>query len=133
MLVYQCIKSEPAAVFLSVFTLLCAWSLASLTSFHGLIISLGQTTNERVRGVYETLENPANKGCFNNWYEAICSKIPPSRIPRDFSEIVDCRKGRAERDGNDVEENVETVYNSIQASEAVSRAVAAVHGIVYTE
>lgn len=136
-MVYECIKSEPTAVFLCFFTLLCAWSLASLTCFHGLIITVGQTTNERVRGVYEAMENPADRGCVRNWFEALCSEIPQSRIPRDFSAIVDCRKARAERDGRDVEADgaviVETVYNSIHAGEAVMAAVAAENGIVYTE
>lgn len=133
-LVYQCIKSEPTAVIFSFFTLLCAWSLASLTCFHGLIISLAQTTNERVRGVYDALENPANQGCIRNWLKAICSKIPQSRIPRDFSEIVDCQSGRANRDGHHEGELLgETVYNSIEAAEAVSAAVVKCNGIVYTE
>jgi palmitoyltransferase ZDHHC9/14/18 len=132
-LVYQCIKSEPTAIVFSFFTILCAWSLTSLTCFHGLIISLAQTTNERVRGVYEALENPANRGCIRNWLEALFSEIPQSRIPRDFSEIVDCQSGRANRDGCQGEFLGETVYNSIQAAEAVSAAVAKSNGIVYIE
>mmetsp|Transcript_3511 Transcript_3511/g.6649 ORF Transcript_3511/g.6649 Transcript_3511/m.6649 type:complete len:558 (-) Transcript_3511:2215-3888(-) len=133
-LIYRCIQSEPTAVVLSFFTLLCAWSLTSLTCFHGLIISLAQTTNERVRGVYEALENPANKGCIRNWFDALFGEIPQSRIPRDFSEIVDCQRGRANRDGCEQGEfGTETMYNSIQAADAVSAAVAKLNGIVYTE
>lgn len=127
-LVFECIKSEPTAVILSFFTLLCAWSLASLTCFHGLIITIGQTTNERVRGVYDALENPANKGVARNWFGALCSEIPESRIPRDFSQIVDCRVGR---DGREIEGSGETVYNSVLAAEAVAAAIAAEDGIVY--
>jgi len=129
--IYECIRSEPSAVILSFFTLLCAWSLASLTCFHGLIITIGQTTNERVRGVYDALENPANKGAATNWFGALCSEIPESRIPRDFSKIVDCRVVRANSDEEDMEGSGETVYNSMLASEAVSAAVAAEDGIVY--
>lgn len=133
-LIYRCVQSEPTAVVLSFFTLLCAWSLTSLTCFHGLIISLAQTTNERVRGVYEALENPANKGCIRNWFDALFGEIPQSRIPRDFSEIVDCQRGRANRDGCEQGEFLtETMYNSIHAADAVSAAVAKLNGIVYTE
>uniref|UniRef100_A0A6U0SGB7 Uncharacterized protein n=1 Tax=Eucampia antarctica TaxID=49252 RepID=A0A6U0SGB7_9STRA len=32
--------------------LLCTWSLVSLTCFHAFIVSIAQTTNERVRGIY---------------------------------------------------------------------------------
>jgi len=133
-IVYECIKAEPTAVILSFFTLLCAWSLASLTCFHGLIITIGQTTNERVRGVYDVLQNPGDKGIARNWFGALCSEIPESRIPKDFSQVVECRKGREERDGRgrDIEGSGETVYNSVLAGEAVADAVAAKNGIVYS-
>jgi hypothetical protein len=72
------------------FTLLCAWSLSSLLCFHGMIISVAQTTNERVRGVYRfgQLENEADKGCCMNWYAATCHPCPVSRLPTDMSEQV---------------------------------------------
>jgi len=72
------------------FTLLCAWSLTSLLCFHGMIISVAQTTNERVRGVYRLgqLENEADKGCCMNWYAATCHPCPVSRLPTDMSEQV---------------------------------------------
>ena len=72
------------------FTLLCAWSLTSLLCFHGMIISVAQTTNERVRGVYRfgQLENEADKGCCMNWYSATCHPCPVSRLPTDMSELV---------------------------------------------
>ena len=75
------------------FTLLCAWSLTSLLLFHSMIISAAQTTNERVRGVYRfgSAENPADQGCLRNWWTAFCSPWVPSRLPRDFSEMVVCR------------------------------------------
>jgi hypothetical protein len=81
-----------------------------------------------VRGVYDALENPANKGVARNWFGALCSEIPESRIPRDFSQIVDCRVGR---DGREIEGSGETVYNSVLAAEAVAAAIAAEDGIVY--
>lgn len=72
------------------FTLLCAWSLTSLLCFHGMIISIAQTTNERVRGVYRfgQSENEADMGCVKNWYTAACHPCPVSRLPKDMSELV---------------------------------------------
>jgi hypothetical protein len=72
------------------FTLLCAWSLTSLLCFHGMIISVAQTTNERVRGVYRfgQVENNADKGCCRNWYAAACKPCPVSRLPIDMSSQV---------------------------------------------
>mmetsp|Transcript_1228 Transcript_1228/g.2790 ORF Transcript_1228/g.2790 Transcript_1228/m.2790 type:complete len:550 (-) Transcript_1228:150-1799(-) len=72
------------------FTLLCAWSLTSLLFFHAMIISVAQTTNERVRGVYRfgQAENEADKGCLMNWFTATCVPCPTSRLPNDMSEAV---------------------------------------------
>ncbi len=144
-LIVEAIRKETTAVVFSIFTALCAWSLASLACFHGLIITIGQTTNERVRAVYDELDNPADLGLFKNWWTALCSTIPESRIPDDFSEIVDCCEARKERDAkkqsdqNGSNDNInavgdeETVYNSNMAAEAVSQAVASKGGIIYTE
>ena len=72
------------------FTLLCAWSLTSLLCFHGVIISIAQTTNERVRGVYRfgQAENAADSGCVQNWFTACCTPVPVSRLPTNMSEQV---------------------------------------------
>lgn len=72
------------------FTLLSAWSLTSLLFFHAMIISVAQTTNERVRGVYRfgQAENKADKGCLMNWFTAACVPCPTSRLPNDMSELV---------------------------------------------
>jgi hypothetical protein len=87
------IMSMPIVVLFGIFTLLCAWSLTSLMLFHAMIISLAQTTNERVRNVYQYggNVNEDNHGCWRNWGTALCSKRPPSRLPRDFSEMVTCQ------------------------------------------
>ncbi len=100
------ISHLPVVSFMSVFTLLCTWSLTSLTCFHALIVSVAQTTNERVRNVYKDGRpegsagpvNPADRGIFMNWREAFCQRIPESRLPKDFSEEVDCLEGRRRRD-----------------------------------
>lgn len=83
--------SMPIVVLFGTFTLLCAWSLTSLLVFHGMIISLAQTTNERVRNVYQYgNQNVDNHGCVQNWCYALCSKRRPSLLPNDFSEFVTC-------------------------------------------
>jgi len=89
---WTAILSMPLVVVMGTFTLLCAWSLTSLTCFHALIITLAQTTNERVRGVYQYsgTVNTADRGCCNNWISALCGRTPPSRLPRDFSAAVTC-------------------------------------------
>jgi hypothetical protein len=79
------------------FTLLCAWSLTSLLGFHAMIISASQTTNERVRGVYRAgVDNVADEGCCRNWYTAFCKSRVVSRLPKDMSDIVQCRYGDME-------------------------------------
>jgi palmitoyltransferase ZDHHC9/14/18 len=94
---WQClwtaILSEKFTFVFGSFTLLCAWSLTSLLCFHAMIISVAQTTNERVRGVYKygQVINDADHGCCQNWLATACTKIPTSRLPRDMSEMVKCR------------------------------------------
>ncbi|KAL9184025.1 hypothetical protein ACHAXT_002111 [Thalassiosira profunda] len=87
---FRTLSNLPVEVALGLFSLMCAWSLTSLTCFHALIITLAQTTNERVRGVYQYggIGNPADQGCWRNWTGMCCEKIPESRIPRDFSEVA---------------------------------------------
>ena len=85
------IFNMPGAMMLCVLTFLCSWSLASLTAYHFMIISIAQTTNERVRRVYQTgkLQNPANVGCCGNWANVFCTEIPKSYLP-NFDEVVKC-------------------------------------------
>lgn len=86
------VEAMPMLVILGVFTLACAWSLTSLLLFHGMIISVAQTTNERVRNVYQYGHNVNvdDHGCWRNWADATCSELPPSLLPDDFSDIVTC-------------------------------------------
>lgn len=91
--IWRAVKSMPLTVAFGSFTLLCAWSLVSLLGFHAMIISVAQTTNERVRGVYRYggAVNEADRGCCRNWVSAFCSPRPVSRIPNDFSDTVVCQ------------------------------------------
>lgn len=72
------------------FTGVCAWSLISLSLYHLRTISIAQTTNERVRGVFVAELNPYDRGCCANWRSCVGALVhpPPSRLPRDFSETV---------------------------------------------
>uniref|UniRef100_A0A7S1ZLY8 Palmitoyltransferase n=1 Tax=Ditylum brightwellii TaxID=49249 RepID=A0A7S1ZLY8_9STRA len=109
--VWLALLSYPSIVIFGIFTLLCAWSLTSLTCFHGLIITLAQTTNERVRGVYRYGRhvNTADDGCPQNWITALCSKRPESLLPTDFSEVVLCDEiGNTLRD--------ETIWNGVMST-----------------
>lgn len=87
---FRTMSELPVEVVMCLFALLCAWSLTSLTCFHALIITLAQTTNERVRGVYQYggVHNPADEGCWRNWLGMCCARAPNSRLPRDFSAEV---------------------------------------------
>lgn len=143
---YECIISEPLVILMACFTLLCGWSLTSLTCYHAYIISLAQTTNEKVRGVYDHnhLKNPADNGCLRNWKTVFCQKVPESLILPDFSGMVDCCEARRERlerkkahkfisengsTNSEFDFNVEAVYDPGKANEAVQNAI--VNGILY--
>jgi palmitoyltransferase ZDHHC9/14/18 len=87
-------------VLFALFTGSCCWSLVSLLLYHCRTISIAQTTNERVRGVYANRRdagsrNPADQGCCRNWWSccrSLCVR-PMSRLPRSFAETV--REGHA--------------------------------------
>ena len=120
--IWMTLLSMPLTVFFGIFTLLCAWSLTSLTLFHAMIISIAQTTNERVRGVYRYggVVNAADDGCCHNWCNAFCTTRPPSRLPNDFSEIVFADNGRTGECGGVIKESV---WNAEAAALAVSELV----------
>lgn len=84
--------NSPLPVLFGTFTLLCAWSLTTLLGYHAMIVSVAQTTNERVRNVYQygNAVNNADQGCCRNWYQAFLSTRPHSRLARDFSASVTC-------------------------------------------
>jgi len=110
------------------FTLLCAWSLTSLLCFHGMIVSVAQTTNERVRGVYRfgQIENKADKGCCRNWYTAACIPCPVSRLPVDMSsQVITDYATRPERVWNcDHEDGSASLQSGTPASKQTSSGAA---------
>jgi hypothetical protein len=112
------VLSMPVVVCMSALTLVCGWSLTSLTFFHAMIICLAQTTNEHVRGVYRYsgVVNTADKGCLLNCTSVFCTSQEPSLLPKDFSETVVCN------DRECGELGIEQVYDEDVASKAVAQA-----------
>jgi hypothetical protein len=98
---WSTIERMPAVCFFGLFAVGCSWSLASLLGYHALLVSVSQTTNERVRQVYRRYStgspsavgisprnrNESDRGCCLNWYRFCCEPIPPSNLP-DFSALV---------------------------------------------
>jgi DHHC palmitoyltransferase len=113
---WRTIRHYPVSVAFGTFTMITAWTLLSLLSYHLMLITVAQTTNERVRGVFrygapgrqtpaftsassasimledssssQSSRNEADHGCCRNWIKACCGRIPPSRLPPDFSLMV---------------------------------------------
>ena len=112
------ITNMPTVVILAFIMVLFAWSLVSLTCFHALIISRAQTTNEKVRGVYQNLEggNPADLGLVGNWKQTFCIPIPKSRLPKEFGEVVLCP---GYEEGRGVGQEGEKVWDADEAANAV--------------
>ena len=103
----KAVLSEKLTFLFGSFTLLCAWSLTSLLCFHGMIISVAQTTNERVRGVYRfgQVDNHADRGCCLNWYTAACSPCAVSRLPINMSaQVISDYENRPEKVWNGEDE-----------------------------
>lgn len=112
------ILSMPVVVCMSLLTLVCGWSLTSLTFFHAMIICLAQTTNEHVRGVYRYsgVVNSADKGCLLNCTSVFCTEQAPSLLPKDFSETVHCNYKEHRGHG------IEQIYDEDVAAKAVAQA-----------
>lgn len=117
------VLSMPVVVCMSVLTLVCGWSLTSLTLFHAMIICMAQTTNEHVRGVYRYsgVVNTADKGCLLNCTSVFCTSQVPSLLPNDFSEMVVC----TDKECGDC--SAEQVYDEDDAAKAVAQAFTKVY------
>ena len=95
---WQSVLSMPITVLFGIFALGTSWTLISLLCFHAMIISIAQTTNERVRNVYQYGRNPNvdDHGCLQNWHHAFCSPRPESQLPHDFTEVIFCDHSKPE-------------------------------------
>jgi len=140
----KAIMSIKLTFLFGIFTLLCAWSLTSLLFFHAMIISIAQTTNERVRNVFRPSKfslcgkasasaenedypsmtgavNDADRGCCPNWMNTFCIPVPASRLPPDMSATVVCNY--METKGDETVWTGESVSgNGEEASRGASRA-----------
>ena len=98
-------------IILIILVLLLDSFIISLVGYHIFLISIRQTTNEHLKGlflgepvqlqlkcldtacsshglgVYENKENPLDKGCTKNFHALFCTSMVPSRLP-DLSEVV---------------------------------------------
>jgi hypothetical protein len=107
----------PGIICYFIFILITTYLMLSLVLYHCMIISLGETTNEHVCGVYKHYNNildrytnhnnhrsdttspnsnqfygynPFDYGCCQNWYKC-CHSIcihTPSKLPIEFSDYV---------------------------------------------
>jgi DHHC palmitoyltransferase len=92
-------RNQPLTCTFGAYLFLCTWTLLSLLWYHVVLISIAQTTNERVRDVYRhgAVVNAADKGCCRNWCNFLCQRHrPTSRIPADFSAYVDTNRSHCE-------------------------------------
>lgn len=70
----QELKANPSLLLVSLVSITCTWSLVSLCAYHYYIVSIGQTTNENLRGIYRQCDNPFNRGCTSNCRYAWCAR-----------------------------------------------------------
>lgn len=95
---WKSVLSMPLVMLFGIFTMGCTYTLTSLLCFHAMIISVAQTTNERVRNVYQygRIQNIDDHGCCQNWRDALCSRRPESRLPYDCTEMIMCDHSKPE-------------------------------------
>jgi len=70
--------SQPVPTSLVVYTFLAIWFVLGLCLFHTYLVSINQTTNERLRGLYE-FGNSHSLGLFGNM-QTMCCMIPDSAV-----------------------------------------------------
>lgn len=69
------------------YCLLALGLVGFLGTFHCTLVSAGQTTNEKLKGLYKKKKNPHSKGLIGNWLSIICAPRVPSNF--DFRSFVD--------------------------------------------
>lgn len=86
-LLFTSMRNNIHIIILIILVLLLDSFIISLVGYHIFLISIRQTTNEHLKGVYENKENPLDKGCTKNFHALFCTSMVPSRLP-DLSEVV---------------------------------------------
>lgn len=80
------IRNEPTAAFLVVYTFLAIWFVLGLCLFHTYLVSINQTTNEKLRGLYE-FGSAYSLGLVGNM-QTLCCMIPESAVHIHHEEPV---------------------------------------------
>jgi len=83
--VFQAFQSLPVSCGLFFFISLSLMLVFSLGSYHCYLLSIAQTTNEKMKDVWATVTNPFDTGCWSNWRSAFCSRVPPSLVQLWFA------------------------------------------------
>jgi palmitoyltransferase ZDHHC9/14/18 len=76
-------------IFLTVVLAFCAFMflfVIQLVVYHSYLIIIGQTTNEHMRDIFRSVENPFNLGWYGNCKSAFLEPIPPSTV--NFMEVI---------------------------------------------
>jgi hypothetical protein len=78
---FSAMAANPWACLLGVWALFVCWCLLALWGYQLYLVAIAQTTNERVRGVYHSGNNPHDRGVLRNCAAFLCAPVPPSRVP----------------------------------------------------
>jgi len=73
--------AKPLAAGLALYLSFLLVSLIALLGYHLRLVALGETTNERVKGVWKDKRKPHDRGCCGNYALLLREAVPPSRLP----------------------------------------------------
>jgi len=73
--------AKPLAAGLALYLSFLLVSLIALLGYHLRLVALGETTNERVKGVWKGKAKPHDRGCCGNYALLLREAVPPSRLP----------------------------------------------------
>jgi len=79
-------RNEPVATSLVVYTFIAIWFVFGLCIFHTYLVIINQTTNEKLRGLYE-FGSSYSRGLFGNM-QTLCCMIPDSAVHIHHEELV---------------------------------------------
>lgn len=85
---YTWAKNQPIFAALALYSTFLLASLLALLAYHARLVALGETTNERVKGHWESRKKEHDRGCLRNYFALCCTdSTPPSRLP-DLARLV---------------------------------------------
>ena len=73
--------AKPLAAGLALYLSFLLVSLIALLGYHLRLVSIGETTNERVKGVWKGKTKLHDRGCCGNYGLLLREPVPPSRLP----------------------------------------------------